>query len=96
MRCFDHRTQIIGPGFQLGEVSLAKFLPAVRIVIKPSAQFRAGCDFFEPFGTAERLFPDTTRPQSFHEEPRAVFFPWVVVNALELNGAGHDELPAKS
>lgn len=70
------------PG-KLAAVSIAEFVPTVRVMAEPRSQFGTWRDFLDPFVELRGGLADATWPQAINEDPGAVGFPGRLVGALE-------------
>src|SRR5207249_69637 len=70
---------------QLGEVPPPKLRPLLRVVAEPLPQVRARRDVLEPPIELQARLPDTPRPESFHQEARAVVTSGGVIGTFELD-----------
>jgi len=72
---------------QLVPVSPSKLLPALRSMVKPLAQLRAGRDFLHPRVCFEGVLLHATRPESLHQDSSPVCARRRLVSALDLDHA---------
>jgi hypothetical protein len=70
---------------QLEEVATPKLIPTSRIVAEPFAQLRAGGDVLQPRLHGEGFLFDTSWPQTFHQEARAVVAGYLLVSTFDRN-----------
>jgi len=73
---------------ELAAVAPDKLRPALRVLMKPNAQLRAGCEILGPGADATVLFADPTWPKSIHEDTKPVEALCRIVDPLYPNAQG--------
>lgn len=73
---------------QLGQISAAKFVPAISPMIEPLAQGGAGGAIFHPAIQSSSSLAEATRPQAVDEDARTILRRRPLIDALQAKLAG--------